>query len=247
MCLVLVAIDPSAEYPLVIAANRDERHDRPAEPLHWWPDRPSTLAGRDRRAGGTWMGVHASGRFATVLNDRRWPAPAKAPSRGGLVTGYLASADPRGWLESLAVSRAAYAGFHLLAGSPDDVHYLSSGTEGAVPLGRGLHVVDNAGLDVDDPRGRRARERIAPLLSRGHSASALLDALGDTGATDGGLGDRRPVFIADADFGTRCSTVLRLDAHGGGECVERRFDAGGAAIGESAFSWRATADGSGAC
>jgi uncharacterized protein with NRDE domain len=47
MCLIVVAWRCRADLPLVVAANRDEWRDRPAEPAHWWPDLPRILAGRD--------------------------------------------------------------------------------------------------------------------------------------------------------------------------------------------------------
>ena len=52
MCLALLALDAVPGWPLVLAANRDERHDRPALPLDWWPDHPDRVGGRDERAGG---------------------------------------------------------------------------------------------------------------------------------------------------------------------------------------------------
>ena len=39
----------------LLAANRDERLDRPWDPpAEWWPDRLGMVGGRDRDAGGTW-------------------------------------------------------------------------------------------------------------------------------------------------------------------------------------------------
>ncbi len=139
MCLVLVAVDPRGDVPIVVAANRDERHDRPADALGWWPDRPGVLAGRDRVAGGTWFGAGSDGRFATVLNDHRFPAPAGAPSRGALVPAFLESARPRAWMHGLETDRERYAGFHLLAGSvTGGVQYFASTPAGPVTLEPGL-------------------------------------------------------------------------------------------------------------
>ena len=57
MCLIAFAIDKHPRYPLVLVANRDEFRDRPTESAHFWPDASHVLAGRDGRAGGTWLGV----------------------------------------------------------------------------------------------------------------------------------------------------------------------------------------------
>ena len=64
MCLILAAWQAHPRYPLVIAANRDEFFRRPAAPAHWWQAQPDLLAGQDLEAGGTWLGVSRSGRFA---------------------------------------------------------------------------------------------------------------------------------------------------------------------------------------
>src|SRR5277367_351127 len=94
MCLILIAWRGVANYPCVVAANRDELHSRPAAPAHWWPSRPPILAGRDLSAGGTWLGMTRSGRFAALTNyrdpEQRRPG---TPSRGTLVTSILKSAD----------------------------------------------------------------------------------------------------------------------------------------------------------
>ena len=47
MCLALVALDAHPRYPLVVAANRDEHHARPAAPARWWDE--GWLGGRDLR------------------------------------------------------------------------------------------------------------------------------------------------------------------------------------------------------
>jgi uncharacterized protein with NRDE domain len=61
MCLILVGWRMHEAYPLVVAANRDEFHDRPAARAAFWDDKPDVLAGRDLQARGTWMGVSRGG------------------------------------------------------------------------------------------------------------------------------------------------------------------------------------------
>ena len=70
MCLILLAWRVPGRHPLVVAANRDEFHARPAAPATFWPDQPAILAGRDLEARGTWMGISRGGRFAAVTNYR---------------------------------------------------------------------------------------------------------------------------------------------------------------------------------
>ena len=51
MCLIYIAWQHHARHRLVVAANRDEYHARPALSAHWWDDAPGVLAGRDLEAG----------------------------------------------------------------------------------------------------------------------------------------------------------------------------------------------------
>ena len=84
MCLAFLALDAHPRYAVVIAANRDEYHARLTAAAAWQPE--GWLGGRDREAGGTWLGVTREGRYALLTNVRD---PARkhpdAPSRGVLV------------------------------------------------------------------------------------------------------------------------------------------------------------------
>jgi hypothetical protein len=98
MCTVILLHRPGHAWPVLIAANRDERLDRRADPPGaWWPEHPGLVGGRDRSAGGTWMALNPAGVVATVLNrpGSLGPAPGKRS---------------RGVLPLLALERAASAG-----------------------------------------------------------------------------------------------------------------------------------------
>jgi uncharacterized protein with NRDE domain len=88
MCLILLAWQVPGRPALVVAANRDEFHARPAAPAAFWEDQPSILAGRDLEARGTWMGISRGGKFAAVTNYRGGTEPRAAQSRGSLVTAF---------------------------------------------------------------------------------------------------------------------------------------------------------------
>ena len=100
MCLILLALDTLPDYPLVVAANRDELYDRPTARAAFWEDAPAVLAGRDLRAGGTWLGMDRSGRLAAVTNFRQGERePEARRSRGHLVSEFLvAPTDGRDYL-----------------------------------------------------------------------------------------------------------------------------------------------------
>ena len=113
MCLVLFAYQPDSEHALVVAANRDELYARPAESAHCWPESPQLLAGRDLSAGGTWLGVTNTGRFATVTNfAEEGPADALR-SRGELTQSFLLGDMPAHDFAHL-LQGAEYRGFNLL-------------------------------------------------------------------------------------------------------------------------------------
>ena len=133
MCLILIAYRCYPGIALLVAANRDEFHDRPTAPLAFWDDAPQVLAGRDLQHGGTWLGVTQSGRFAALTNyrDPRQVRP-DAPSRGQLVSAYLQGAEPAlDYLARLATQSSAYNGFNLLLGDAAGLHYYSN--RGAAP------------------------------------------------------------------------------------------------------------------
>lgn len=240
MCLALLALESAPGARVVVAANRDEHHDRPARELHWWPDRDGIAAGRDLRAGGTWLAVRRDGRFAAVLNDARVSPPGGAPpSRGGLPCRFLeAHGDAAAAAAAIQGDAAAYAGFHFLGGDAGGpAWYCASGAGDPVALAPGIHGVDNTGLDADDPRLRRGRAAFERALGGPPDVEALLAMLADDTDPGPGTGDTRPVFVRGADFGSRCSTVLVLADDGTVRLRERRFDAAGRAVGDTELRW----------
>jgi uncharacterized protein with NRDE domain len=131
MCLIAMAWGVSAQYPLVIASNRDEFYARPTAPLAEWATKEghTIYSGRDLRDGGTWLGFAQNGRFAMLTNVRNpaAPVPNSARSRGALVMGWLTSGqDAAAWCEALQPS--AYAGFNLIIGdwTRQACHYVSN-------------------------------------------------------------------------------------------------------------------------
>lgn len=79
MCIAYIAVGVNADWPLIIAANRDEYHARPSQPAQPWQDEPQILAGRDLQAGGTWLGLtQRRGRLALLTNYREAPSSKTA-------------------------------------------------------------------------------------------------------------------------------------------------------------------------
>ncbi len=221
MCLIVVAWHAHPDFPLVVAANRDEFLARPASPAHWWTDAPAILAGRDLEAGGTWMGITRDGRFAALTNYRdptvRRPG---APSRGALVRDCLSVPDHViATLERVARVSAGYAGFNLLVSDGADLGIHESTTGAVRLLDAGIYGLSNHLLDTPWPKVRLARQRFEAALHQLPSEQGLLELLrDDTPAPDAHLPRTgvspewerwlSPAFIRAPGYGTRCSTVL---------------------------------------
>lgn len=243
MCVAAIAWDAHPDWLLVAAGNRDEYHARPAAPLARWPD--GTIAGKDLTGGGTWLGVHEEGRFALVTNYRvqQGPQPGR-PSRGKLVTDLLDGVEPARLTESMAAMNP----FNLILVDQGKAWFLTNHPDVELrTLSPGIHGLSNGGFDVPWPKTLRVEHAIEDWLAHGDPDCApLLDALRDEAPAPvperPELGPEprfAPVFIRDAIYGTRCSTVIRIDRHGSGSIVERSFDHTGAEIGvvHLSFDW----------
>jgi uncharacterized protein with NRDE domain len=227
LCLIVIAWKARDDLPLIVAANRDEWRERPAQPAHWWDDKPGVLAGRDSRAGGTWLGVTRSGRFAAITNFRD-PAERRstAPSRGALVTEFLMSGEPpERFLASIAARAAAYNGFNLIAGDGASLWYFGS-REGVLrAIEPGVHGLSNHLLDEPWPKVRRGRSVMQAALGDADPSPRLFAMLSDANPApdaelpDTGVGitwERRlaTALITGEEYGTRCSTVVSFAATG---------------------------------
>ena len=252
MCLLVLAWAAHPRYRLVVAANRDEYHERPAAPLAKWPEPPGILAGRDLRAAGTWLGTDPARRFGVVTNFRELqrPRPA-APSRGGLVPQYLAGGeDARQFLARLETAAQEYSGFNLLLGDGGSLWY---GSNRALPFARelppGVYGLSNELLDTPWPKLTRVKARFREWLAQPQASATGLFALladrtpsaeSDAPLPTGGLPREwerilSAPFVVHPQYGTRCSTVMLLEPGGSLYLAERRFDSAGEPSGESEF------------
>jgi uncharacterized protein with NRDE domain len=247
MCLVLLALDSHPEYSLIVAANRDEFYDRPTAPAAFWADAPSVLAGRDLRAGGTWLGVDRRGRFAAVTNYRQGRRELPAPrSRGRLVSDYLTTVtDTREYVEQVTKDAALYNGFNLLVGDASELYYFSNREDRARVLPPGVYGLSNHLLDTAWPKVSSSKRALGSLLTA-HGpelARGLLALLSDRTrpaddllpTTGVGLELERllsSAFIASADYGTRCSSVLLLSRGGEATFTEVTFGREGIPAGQ---------------
>ena len=248
MCLIALAWRAHPYYSLIVGANRDEWHDRPAAPAAWWEDQPQILAGRDLKAGGTWLGISRSGRFAALTNFRD-PADRRsdAPSRGQLVSKFLSCAEaPHDYLLALREEVSRYQGFNLLVGDGAALDYFSSRTREIFVVPAGVHALSNHNLNEPWPKVENAKSALeAALLAKMPEEArqmAIYDFLSndsrapDATLPDTGVGQEwerilSPALIVTEKYGTRCSTVVTIANSGEVAFEERSRDAGGKVTG----------------
>src|SRR5688572_19037168 len=261
MCLLVLAWRAHPRYRLVLAANRDEYHERLAEPLARWPAPNDMLAGRDVRAGGTWLGLDRARRFGVVKNFRELQRPRRsAPSPGRLIPDYLGDTlDAERYLARLETDAPGYSGFNLLVGDLDRLWYASNRMDRfAQELPPGVHGLSNELLDSPWPKLQRVRRAFETWLAddvtamtAGREAPAqqtvqtLFTLLADrtpapegspsTGVSPDWERTLSSPFVTHPSYGTRCSTILLVEPSGAAVVVERRFDPAGQSSGETEF------------
>jgi uncharacterized protein with NRDE domain len=253
MCLILFAWRAHPRYPLVLAANRDEFHDRPTEKAGFWADRPGLLAGRDLQAGGTWLGISRTGRFAAVTNYRepQAPEPPLDHSRGHLVSDFVdADARPLEYGKDVLGRGFAYRGFNLLLGSPRELVYASNRADAMVAVEPGSHGLSNHLLDTHWPKVTAGRRQLESLLASDRlEPEAFLELLTDRTLTPGEMPQNgadsdlpeqlaRHYFIVSPVYGTRSSTVVLMGRDGRVRFVERQFGPSGIATFTTEYEFR---------
>lgn len=246
MCLILVAWQAHPDYPLVVAANRDEFHARRSAAADFWTDDSRILAGRDLEAGGTWLGLSRHGRFAALTNYRD-PTRHRpdAPSRGGLVAGFLGG-DPGidDYLDAL--TPADYNGFNLLLHEAGRLVAFSNVSMERHELAPGVYGLSNALLDTPWPKvgaGKTALEAALAALPDDTGLWRLLrddtvhpdHALPATGVPPEWERLLSAAFIRSPGYGTRCSTVVKVGADGTAEFEERAWQPDGQSGGRHAY------------
>jgi hypothetical protein len=219
MCTVVLLTRPDHAWPLMLAANRDERLERVWDsPAAWWPERPGVVAGRDRSGGGTWMGVNRHRVLAAVLNrpGSLGPLPGKR-SRGELPLLALAHASAATAAAAIAALDSAFwRSFNMVVADATGTAFflrgLGAGRPEAIPLDAGLHMVTSR--DPDD----FTSQRVARHLPRFRAAPPP-DADGWSAwraiLTDRSGGPAEQITVAPrAGYGTTCSSLLGLPRQG---------------------------------
>lgn len=160
------------DFPIVIAANRDEYYSRSALGPRVLQHRPMIWGGRDLKANGSWLGVNAHGLVVGLTNRRLSDEQLNDDdrrSRGLLCLDALCQhrpADVATWLASEAPDR--YNPFNLLVMDTESALWIAyDGKPEVFWLEPGLHILANRNLnDGESLRVQRARDLVEPVQSR---------------------------------------------------------------------------------
>jgi uncharacterized protein with NRDE domain len=221
MCTIAILLEVVTGAPLVVAANRDEVYARPTRPPESLGDK--IAGGVDELSGGTWLAIHAGGRFAAVTNQRALaPVEVGLRSRGLAVRELIAADDPDGYVAALDPAR--YASMNLVWGDARGVsiaYARRAGTLEVERLPRGIHVLCNDRLGAEGfPRAARLHDAIArAALAWPHLVPALEAALADhtrvapppSHLPADVARELTATCIHSAAYGTRSSTIFAAD------------------------------------
>ena len=254
MCFVAVALGIRKNFPLILAANRDEVFSRPTEPMTRWTESPSIIAGRDLSAGGTWLGLSQEGRFAALTNCGTATVSKKSGtlSRGMIVKDFLLGQDDilRDIESGALADRSGYGGFNLIAGTPSKVSILSNVSSFHKLETSGVFVLSNCPPHIQWPKTRIGAIRFSEVLrlldesgGKEELKNSLFDFLVDSTPTESSAEARdddtlssrleRVVFVRGTYYGTRSSSVIIVDQHGQATFCERTFDDVGQLVSEN--------------
>ncbi|PLY01318.1 MAG: hypothetical protein C0622_07485 [Desulfuromonas sp.] len=225
MCLILFAYKYHPDYPLVIAANRDEYFQRPTAAVHWWDTHPGLLAGRDLQGNGTWMGITRSGHLAAVTNIRHGkPEVGNHLSRGILPLDFLTNTPPvADFQHRLTDTSSLYRGYNLLFGSIGNLRHYSNDRQTLTEIEPGIHGLSNADLNTPWPKVARGKKLLEQALSKDQpQVEELIQLLedkhpaSDSELPDTGVGIElerllSPICITGERYGTRSSTLILVD------------------------------------
>ena len=217
MCLILFAYRTFPTRPLVVAANRDEFYARPSCGARYWDDSPHVFGGRDLVAGGTWLAVSSTGRFAAVTNYTDFLRNDRPPASRGDLTRCFLQENAGASDYAAAIDGTRYQGFNLIAFDGVDLVYACNRTGEIRVLQPGVYGLANTHLDDVWPKSARG---VAALTAIAVAAGIdeVLKVLRDESADYVAQGHepesaRRatPAFLRGEEYGTRASTAVIFD------------------------------------
>jgi uncharacterized protein with NRDE domain len=237
MCILFVAVNQHKDYPLIIAANRDEFFNRDTASSHIWDSENGIIAGKDLQAGGAWMGINKKGNIASLTNIRD-PKKLyeKAVTRGELVSHYLQKPS-HNYHHTLSASKDNYNGYNLLFGKWNALKVYNNHLDQIQVLSDGYYGLSNASLNSPWPKINKGVGKLEEYCQDGHDINPdmlfklLLDKslaadvdLPQTGIPIDWERKLSSIFIVGEEYGTRSSTVLKIDKQQNVQWFERTYN-----------------------
>ena len=254
MCLIVFSYQENKEnskaFPgsLILAANRDEYYERPTKSMHWW-EPEKILAGKDLQAGGTWLAVSDDGRFAAITNYKELiNGKVDLKTRGELVSNYITSKGLSSidYLEN--IKGINYAGFNLLLGDKEGIHYFSNRTEEIDKLEPGIHALGNLLLNSQTKKSIKVKDQFKELLQTNPDEVALMEFMkrdsGDLSDLDmAGFKETEHEeipyrFIKSDYYGTRNTTIITINETGEYKISEQNFSENGKKLEKTSFQFK---------
>lgn len=222
VCTLAVYFHAFDDFPLIIAANRDEHYDRPSAAPRLLLTTPKIISGQDLRAGGTWLGCNERGLVVAILNRHLNDDPPLLPSarsRGALCMDLLMQNSATEATELLRDHRVRYNPFTVLLADPQAAYaaHNEDQTIFSHRLDAGLHAFSSAAdFALHSSKARRAEalftevKNRVPLLGLDSPAStkALQAVLADHSLPQGSTNPGDAICVHRATSGTVSSSIL---------------------------------------
>lgn len=250
MCILFIAVDQHPDFPLLIAANRDEFHKRPTDFAKSWSG-SDLIGGQDQQSSGSWLLVNQMGQLASLTNYRDPTLDAfNKKSRGFLVRDFVLNKPTAAqYLAQLKQTANDFTGYNLLYGDWHDLHIYSNINGQNVNLKQGCFALSNAFVDTPWPKAIQGKEQLCQYLqtTKDIDDEALFAILADqskapdqclpqTGVSLDWERQLSSVFIQGQDYGTRCSTLLMVNKQKQMRLVERSFDENATVVNQVEFA-----------
>ncbi|MCY4274703.1 MAG: NRDE family protein [Gammaproteobacteria bacterium] len=243
---MFLAIGQHPEYPLIIAANRDEYHERPSRSMRFWEEQPHILAGKDLREGGTWLGLTRSGYFCTITNypDKSY-TDHQYHSRGELVRLFLMDESPYSKSQRYLTDKGkTYRPFNLIFGNYSKLYTYSNCEQEFTPLTNGYHSVSNGPMNQAWPKVSHGVKKLTDLINEGGKINTqiLTEFMQDQSlpishsSKSGTAPYFSPIFIRGNHYGTRTTTCLLFNGKDV-QITESNYNPLGEISGEKEFTF----------
>jgi len=230
MCIAWIAYHSHPEYPILLAANRDEFFSRPTAAASYWTDQNSIAGGRDLKDQGTWFASDQDGRFGLLTNHRDFSLhKAALESRGVLIPCYLSRPDnaPQ-FLDKILTDASDFNPFNLILFDGNSLYHFDNIHKQITELPPGVYGLSNAFLDTPWPKVVRGKAIFSDILNSSHgqlepemflpllkdSQTAPEENLPSTGLEPELERKLSSIFIDAGTYGTRAHTIFMIDRDG---------------------------------